>query len=274
MEEHEDSLITISSQNQNIYLKIDPQRGLLMRSLQINGSEFIYINDENYRSDERPRCGCPILFPYIGALENDELNINGKKYPGNIHGIVHSNIWEIEKVEANKASFHCNSTKTNKLNFPYAFHLEATIKIIEKNIYYEMKIVNESTQLMPCDIGFHPFFKIYDLANVKMNVKAECYFDPLKNKYVSFNQIRMDLIKSSGMRLKNVEEIEIVEDNHSLTVRGIKNLHHVILWSGNENEFLCIEPCSGVPGAININENYFMMKPNESVKVEWTISIE
>ena len=43
-----------------------PEKGATVISLTKNGREFLYCDEDNLRSAERPRCGIPFLFPIFG----------------------------------------------------------------------------------------------------------------------------------------------------------------------------------------------------------------
>ena len=102
---------------------IDPNRGNIIMSCKMFNNEWIYMDAENYYSLERPRCGCPVLFPYMGALDNDELQINHEIYSTGIHGIVHTNTWELLEKKEDYALLATFSDKSSLKKFPYQFEL-------------------------------------------------------------------------------------------------------------------------------------------------------
>ena len=118
---------------------------------------------------------------------------------------------------------------------------------------------------MPCDIGFHPFFRVADLHKVHLTVDGESF---------SLDKENYDLITSTGLLLKNVHCIDIEDKKGKLTLKTLKNLPNIFLWSGKPDKFLVVEPWSSYRNAINEGNNYFNITPGNSDKVIWEITIQ
>lgn len=46
--------------------------------------------------------------------------------------------------------------------YPYAFHAWMTITLTDEGLISTVEITNDSSEVMPCDLGMHPFFLIED----------------------------------------------------------------------------------------------------------------
>lgn len=72
-----------------------PEKGATAISLQKEGREFLYCDEENLESPERPRCGIPFLFPIFGRLKEGKYTWKGKDYAMEIHGFGHTSSWQV-----------------------------------------------------------------------------------------------------------------------------------------------------------------------------------
>lgn len=72
-----------------------PEKGATAISLQKEGREFLYCDEENLESPERPRCGIPFLFPIFGRLKEGKYTWEGKDYAMEIHGFGHTSSWQV-----------------------------------------------------------------------------------------------------------------------------------------------------------------------------------
>lgn len=242
-------------------------RGNIFKSLMFQGKELILIKSENYHSHERPTCGCPILFPYSGNNQNDCLEIEGKKMKTGIHGIVHSHSWELLDHDNQKAVFTTQSNKQTKSCYPFDFTLFSTISLDHNALRYELTARNDSEKVMPCDFGLHPFFLIPSLYDVAFSGK-------LRDGY-QLGKIEMDQVCGSGVLCELIDELTIDIMNHvRLTFKNLEGFVNMLIWSGDPQRFLVIEPLTSRPNAINDHVNHFDVQPGECCCAVLEIKVE
>lgn len=248
-------------------LQIALDRGNIFKSLMFQDKELILIKPENYRSNERPTCGCPILFPYSGNNQNDCLEIDGERIKTGIHGVVHSNVWELIDHDDLKAVFMTQSNKQTKKCYPFDFTLISTISLDKNKLCYELIARNDSDKVMPCDFGLHPFFMISSLDEVKFSTKS-----------LAGNQLRkleLDQVCEKGMLCEQLDELKVDIVNHvRLTFRNLEGFVNMLIWSGDPQRFLVIEPLSSKPNAINDHVNRFNVQPHCSCRAVFEIKVE
>lgn len=254
-------LITVSSDE--LCVIIDPNRGNLITSLIAYGKEWIYLDQQNYQSSERPRCGCPVLFPYMGSLKDDTLLLSGTAFPAGIHGVVHTNQWEVIRKGPQAVQTKTVADSYSKQTFPFDFTLTADIAVLHHTLSYQVTIQNLSDQQMPCDIGFHPFLKL------PIQQQDQLWLD---EKPLLFDPQAYTQLTTSGSLHKQVHSVRCCEGTHQLTLRLKENLNNVFLWSGKPDQFLVIEPWSSVQNAINEGAQQFLIEPKASCKVAWELA--
>lgn len=273
-------IIRLQTPDGFISMEINPSRGNIISSLIFRGKEMIHIDPENYRSTERPRCGCPVLFPFFGRNEDNQLQIDGRVYPTDIHGVVHTNRWIVDSLDENEdkcsVELYTTSNDFTRQAFPYDFRLDTKISLQGNEVVYEMKITNLSQSTMPCDLGFHPFFKISHLNNLKFDAEADTAYNPETKNRKKYEGIDVMEVKGSGFILENCRSLRFTDEvgKVCMTIDNRKEFENFMLWTGNEAKFLVIEPLTSVPNAINDKVNKFNLSGGESVELAWSFKLD
>lgn len=240
-------------------------RGNIFKSLKYNGHELMLMRSANYESSDRPICGCPILFPYSGNNTNQILKIGNHEYHSGIHGVVHTNKWEIESldIEKNVVRLKTYSDEKSKTVYPFDFVLHSIVELKQNNLTYTLLVENEFEEVMPCDFGLHPFFLVSDLSNLEFS-----------GEYVNGNKLKIEDINiedvaKKGFLCRNIKQL-VVNDKETklkMTFSNIEGFKNILIWSGIPQQFVVIEPLSGYPNAINDHNNAFNLKKNEKAQV-------
>jgi Galactose mutarotase and related enzymes len=272
-------LIRMQSRDGSIVMEVNPTRGNIISSLIFKGEEMIYINSENYMSMDRPKCGCPVLFPFFGRNENDQLLIDGKVYHTDIHGVAHTNQWIVKSVDYNDdcaVELYTTSNELTKKAFPFEFRLDAKISLKSNEVVYAMKITNLSKETMPCDLGFHPFFTISHLNDIKFSVDAETAYNVVTKSREKYVDVDRSDVKSSGVILENCKLLRLDDADRkvSITISNKKEFKNFMLWTGNEEKFIVVEPLTSVPNAINDKVNRFNLLSGESIESIWSFKLD
>ena len=92
---------------------IIPDKGATVVSLEKDGVEFLYRDQENLDSSERPRCGIPFLFPIFGRLKDGVYTWDGQEYAMAIHGFGHTSPWRVAAQTENELVPRNNICKSN-----------------------------------------------------------------------------------------------------------------------------------------------------------------
>ena len=100
----------------------------------------------------------PILFPIVGALNQDTLRVDGKSYKMDKHGFARRSAFEVVDVQAHHAVFRLTDSDKTRKAYPFAFALELTYALEGVTLTITAKIVNRGGAPMPASFGFHPAF--------------------------------------------------------------------------------------------------------------------
>ncbi len=284
-------VVSLSDQKNSVKAKIIPELGNNLVSLTVFNedqySELISIPTEipNLKNKEYQFYGNPILFPFPGRIPKGEFQFQNQKYqvPVNfrdgtaIHGFIFDKKWEISEISApsSKEAF-LKSTYTSdsilEKFFPFPFQIEMTYILRDSELELVFKAINRSRQALPFGYGIHPYFplsgkredwvlylpaaEIYELVDILptgVSKKIPRQFDFRAEK--SLQGIYMDDLFG---KLKKTKQGYVTcwlknrETNFKLTVTSDQNFDFYVLYAPKEHDFLCIEPYTCIPNALNL----------------------
>ncbi len=265
---------------------LTPARGGMLTSFCLDGHEYIYLNTDNYYTNERPRCAMPILFPCCGRTEDETYTWNGKEYPMTIHGIVHTISWTVTAHSTeNGASVTLtrrSDEETRKL-YPFDFELNFTYTLRGSTLTLHQEYRNTGSEAMPYNFGFHPYFKVSRLENARVDVIAETKAMPADpGKLAPFTpgtvtlprECAKDSILFGGVKDRFI--LTDTETGRRATVHFDDNFHYGMLWNlpGMEpdDNFICVEPWNGIPNSLRTG-TYELLEAGSARTAELSIEI-
>lgn len=261
----------------NAICTITPEKGGMCTSFMIDGIEMIYINPENYYSDVRTRCASPVLFPTLGLCHEDTLWIDEAAYPMGIHGIAHAQPWQvIETNTTSKASItlRLQANEITLASYPFYFSYDLTYCLCGNALTLQVKVHNHGDAIMPFTYGFHPYFKISDVRNLKFEIDGQIQDE--QGELKAYEQIEFPYAAETKVTLAKVASPCAFVDK--ATGRSVKlefhdDIHYIILWSLCEQQFLCMEPWNSLPNGLNEGQG-MMLQPHTSYTTELTFTFE
>jgi len=257
---------------------VAPSRGGMLIGLSKNGLEYMFTN-ENLHSEERPRCAMPVLFPCCGRTKDEIYYVDGKAYPMGIHGLVHLCKWEkVAESTDNEASITI-SLKANdftKKSYPFDFEIRYTYSLKGGILTVYQEYENLGDAVMPVSFGFHPYFKVSDVHNVKFDINAENIIPAQTGKVEKYKgEVNFPFGTNDSVILTEAKEhaaFTDTADNRSVQVTFDGNFTNVVVWSGEQDKYICVEPWSGLPNSLNTGDNY-KLQPKETLKATMGIEI-
>lgn len=254
---------------------ITPEKGGMCTSFTVQGEEMVYINEENYNSDARTRCAMPILFPTLGLCDGNQVQLNGATYPMGIHGIVHAQSWDVIAMQSDTCAsltIRFSSNETTLKSYPFHFTYDLCYQLKGQTLDMHINIHNHDANELPFTFGFHPYFNVSNTDNLEFTISA----DSIQNEQGSFvkcEQICFPYAPETKVTLGAVSspcKFTDRETGHSICISFEKDIQYIILWSLCEQNFLCMEPWSALPNALNEGKGQ-MIAPN--AEYHTTISI-
>lgn len=249
---------------------IAPEKGATVISLTRNGEEFLYSNEENLLSSERPRCGVPFLFPVFGRLQDGRYTYEGKTYAMGIHGFAHTSPWNVTEKGEDFLRLMLEANTRTLAVYPFRFRTELCFRVTDGCLTIEQRYENLDEKCMPYNFGFHPYFRVEKLENARVETTAGRYFDFTVGKPQPFGHGSVSLSIPEGapeigavfMQSQAPTVLHIPEEGRRVTMEYDESFPQLVLWSQAGKPFLCVEPVNGTANGLNTGV-YLTMAPGE-----------
>lgn len=259
---------------------ITPEKGGMITSLIKNNRDYIYLDKEVYATESRGSSAVPVLFPTVGRTKDEVLIIDGQKYPMGIHGLVHSYKWDILSHSTDNGASVTIAVKSNeqsRKSYPFDFEVRLTFTLKSDCVTIDQEYINCSDKVMPFNFGFHPYFSISHAENLKfvMTAKDELNVDNDTSKPFT-GEIDLPLAYKIGAIYTETNGkifFEDTVDNIGVTVKYDNNFKYVVIWTNTKDKFICIEPWSSIPNALNTGIDVSKLNPHETLKAQYSIEI-
>lgn len=272
--------------------------GAELQSIMANGREYLWQGAPAFWGRR-----APILFPIVGRLANDTLQIDGREYIMKQHGFAR----DAEFVQ--RDGKYVLVENGNRDNYPYAFELSAKYTVQGNTLNCEWQVENRDNKTMFFQIGAHPAFLLPDY-DAEDNLHGFIRFYDKNGNTISplvYNHLDGGLRcpYNTPMTLNNDEGLLALNDktfaNDALLVEGGQVAIAALLnkygrevlrvscsqadvfgiWAPNKPDcpFVCIEPWCGIAdkvgfsGDIKERDCIHSLAPSETYNFKYSISI-
>lgn len=258
--------------------------------------------------------GSPLLFPpnriqngiYFYNNHIYQFPINEPERGNHIHGFLSETLFLLTEayVQGNdaKASFTLRFTKENPyLTFPHEFMVTIAYCLNKNGLDQKITIQNNSKEEMPVGLGFHTAFQVPflpDTAPDEYRVKAHVGEEILLDPVTAIPTSEREFFSPTAEKLGKGELSPIGKkiSNHFAQFKGEIILSHLptgaklhyrpdsffsflMLWNGQADHFICIEPQSWQVNAPNVSlaknqTGFFALKPGKSLVCRNSLSID
>lgn len=184
-----------------------------------------------------------IMFPIVGPVKDNLLQVRGVKYSMAQHGIARHLPWELTEHTNSLARFRqsyiagtpvANSKIEAKLVWPFSYILEKTYELTESGIRFSVAVKNQGLERMHYNVGWHPAFRIDAPRFIGSFVDAE--------RAVSLDEIRAASLK--GALVLECRTLILLDSG---VLRLTTDAPYIMLWSPDGSKMVCIEPTTQAP---------------------------
>jgi galactose mutarotase-like enzyme len=250
-------------ENEYLIAQIDA-KGAQLSSLidKATGTEHMWQADEAIWPWHAPN-----LFPVVGGLINNELVVDGHKYPMSRHGFARQSEFVLLNADDVSASFSLPYCDKTLQVYPYKFDYQVLYTLIDNSIRITYKVINLDKKTIYFSVGAHPAF------NIPFN-KGENYEDyyiefetdeHLETELLSgdgfFNgeshpvptpgnklHLTRQLFDADALVLKKLSSrmVTIKSNRHDQTLSvEFPHFSYLGIWAKPGADFVCIEPWLG-----------------------------
>ena len=246
-----------------------PEKGATVISFCHHDTEFLYRDQENLNSPERPRCGIPFLFPIFGRLKNACYRWEGREYHMDIHGFGHTSNWTVEEYRTDTLVLTLNTTEQTLTQYPFRFRVVLTFRVDQGSLTIAQRYENLDSVPLPYNFGFHPYFLTAKPEHIQVETTADTFFDfTAGGRPFGHDRVGIavpDGAPEAGAALMGVTGPTVLQnpfEGKQLTMEFDSNFHTHVLWTQAGKPFLCVEPVNGSADSLNTGI-YMTLQPGE-----------
>lgn len=245
----------------------------------------------------------PILFPFVGAVNNNEFRIDGKTYTMTQHGFARHSEFATNQKSDTEVTFTLTSNDYIAEHYPYLFELNVTYSLEGSSLKCHLEVRNTDQQNITFGIGGHPAFacpfmegehsndyylefseyeslerKIIDVEAKGMSYNTEPLFDNEKRFFVRQAMFDRDAVVVKNFKSESVA-LKSLNHNKSI-VFHMQGFEHLGIWASKHvGGLIAIEPWVGhndyvgFAGEFKEKEGVRTIAPNEVFEAEFIVDI-
>ena len=251
--------------NEYLEVELNPKGAEIIKIIgQKDGINYMWKRDASLWANS-----APILFPIVGALQNNECRIDGKTYSMTQHGFARHSIFKTHQASDTCVEFELDPNEAILKQYPYLFHLKVVYTLENNQLSCHCYVTNTDQRTIYFQIGGHPAFscpfmdnessndyyiefennetldqKIIDVARKGMSHDTKRLFDNEKRFFV-----RQAMFDNDAIVVKDFQShyVTLKSLHHDKSIRFImENFNHLGLWTSKHvGGLLAIEPWVG-----------------------------
>lgn len=257
---------------------IDPQRGGILTGFEA-GRRVFYMNEATYRDTARyVRGGNPVLFPSLGKMPDDCFFFQEKPHTIPVHGLARNLPWTVEELneqEDARIVLRLDSPQAVLAQYPFPFSLRFAYSLQDRTLRIQQTYQNKGDQPMPVCFGFHPYFFLYKKDTARIRLAAEQCLDMITGTACPATD-RIDDSREICLLYTGVRDRQalILDNGDTIRISFSEEFRNILVWSLPGEPFVCVEPWSARPNALNTGEDLLWIGPGEEISAEVCYSVE
>ena len=203
------------------------------------------------------------------------IEINGKRYPHDQHGLSRSLDWQLDSMSQDTVTFvqkYIKNTRIRNIKYlqkgvgeqfishPNSFSIYKTAVLSNKDVAIKFILENNGTEDMYFQKGWHPAFRRDE------NDKKD--FFVINGREIPFSEVKNHVQEKGAMKLKDVNEIVYVSDALGEIQMETKGYGDLMLWT-NHDSLICMEPVTHL-----IKKDNHIIRPGEHYILKPKLSME
>lgn len=272
---------------------VETKGGELVSYRDANGVEYIWNGDERYWSGRNP-----LLFPVVGAVPDNKIEVGGISYPMPKHGFARWHEFSLITQEESWCELELCSDAETLQQYPFAFSLRVRQALENEGFTTTISVYNPGKAELPFCVGAHPAFH----CPLRAGERYEDYilkFDACESPPIWWSTLsedsrsrlteegvftpehrmfdRLDAVIFEGLKSHRVSLV------NRKTGRGLQlnfsDFPVLAFWSMPHKNapFLCIEPWHGYPGVVGEQRELrekrhcILLAPGETRRLHYSV---
>ncbi len=227
-----------------------------------NKIEHLWQADENFWPWH-----APVLFPVVGRCLNDEIMVDGVKYPMEKHGFARKSDFKVLEHSESKLVFMLGHSEETLRLYPYQFEFLIAYKLSGSQLQVQYEVRNVDAKPIYFQLGGHPAFAVpftggeqYEDYSVVFEqaetanrhfIDADGFFDgriELTLNNTDILPLKPDMFKDDALIFKDLKSRSVSlrnKNNERFLTVDFKGFEYLGLWAKVNAPYVCIEPWLG-----------------------------
>lgn len=260
-------------------LRLVPGRGGLLRGWRCGGQELLYMDEQRFADPALSvRGGMPVLFPICGGLSGDRLDLgDGRQARLSQHGFARDQPWTIAALPDDRGVvMGLTGTPALQELWPFAFDLELELRPQPGALAIALVVSNRSEQPMPFSLGLHPYFRVADLAGVRLEgLPSRCLDQAAMDTAATAERLEA-LAAGVDLLCEPAGPVRLVDPaaGRAIVLEADPPLDLTVIWTDPPRPMVCLEPWSAPRGALISGDRRLELAPGEQRRLACRYRLE
>jgi galactose mutarotase-like enzyme len=281
---------TVSISDSALRAEISTTGAELVRLQDRDGADLLWDGDPAFWTGRSP-----LLFPIVGEVKGNRLNVAGKTYEIGRHGFARTSTFTLVSSEPSRCAWRLEANEATRKQYPFDFRLDVTYAIHAGTLEMSAEVTNPGSVAMPASFGFHPALR-WPLPYGKPRAAHEIVFErdepapirrpvdgllstatyptPVKGRRLALHD---DLFNDGALVFDRLQSRSVTYGDR-LRV-DFDGMPHLGIWMLPGAGYVCIEPWQGhaspqdFDGNIADKPGIVSIAPGESRRFAMSISV-
>lgn len=259
-------------------------------------ARVIYVPDAMATEPWDRRYGNPVLFPSPSRSQTPEAGADSWKAPdGRIlpmpfHGFARDLYWQVTDIQTDRITALLKPEGVARLCFPFDYELRLTYRLGDAGLTLETELTNRGEEPFPYSLGFHPYLRVplgpqgaIGDASVPLPACSRVRSEngAYRREAQEARRLRADDELVGSILLTDVPTpyLELEDAASGLTARvsvetSEQSFPFWVIWSASpESPYICLEPWSDLPNALNRPDTCRRCAPGETHGYRLVLSV-
>lgn len=259
--------------NQQISISVDSLGAQLVSLKSEEGIQYLWQGDPAFWKGQ-----APVLFPWVGRLQDSSYQVDGKVYQTGIHGFAKTMEFACTEQTEHALTFTLEANQETLRQYPFRFRFSVRYALEGTTLHNTFRVENTGEETMYFGLGGHPGFHVPLTEGEEFSDYVLTFPEPCRPDRILFTENVLYSGQTAPYPLENDRQLTLShglfdEDAIFLTHmarsvtlrgkagRGVKvdypDMSYLGLWHMPKTEapYVCIEPWLSLPGRDGILEN-------------------
>lgn len=228
--------------------RISPERGAIVTSLEVDGCEALYLDQETFDDPSKNvRGGIPVLFPICGPTPLPSYRWGDGEHAMKQHGFARNLEWQVVDLGRDRLVLEIEDSEATHGQYPFAFRYQIEYRALATGLRIGQVISNLGEEAMPLQFGFHPYFQVGEKSKLQFDLPVSRYRDNRSEQagdFEGFDFSQPEIDWSFPDPTSSCSGFVDPERGLKIEIESDPLYSVLVFWTLQNSPFVCLEPWS------------------------------